>query len=250
MQIQICSDLHLEFPQNRGWLQQRPLTPKGDILVVAGDTQYLNKDFTQLDFIQWAADNFEAVYLVPGNHEYYGGYDAATALKSQKTTVMRNVFIVNNYTVEFPDFRLICATMWSSVQQYPEAVERGMSDFYRIKFNGLPLTVKNYNEMHRFAFNYLTREVEKPGKKVVVTHHLPSMRCNAPEFRNSMLNEAFCVDQTRFITEHDIDYWVYGHSHRNLGDFKIGDTLMVTNQLGYVDLREHLQFLPDKVITV
>jgi hypothetical protein len=36
------------------------------------------------------------------------------------------------------------------------------------------------------------------------------------------------------IEKSDIDYWVYGHHHYNTPEFIVGNTRMVTNQLGYV----------------
>ena len=44
-----------------------------------------------------------------------------------------------------------------------------------------------------------------------------------------------------------IDYWIYGHSHRNI-DGEIGGTKIVSNQLGYVFANEHGTFSPDKFI--
>lgn len=81
MKFQICSDLHLEFPHNREWLQANPLIPKAEILIIAGDTYYLDRDFSKLDFINKVSKDFKKVYLIPGNHEYYGGYDVSTALR-------------------------------------------------------------------------------------------------------------------------------------------------------------------------
>lgn len=49
MKIQFVSDLHLEFPENRAYLAEHPLEVTGDILLIAGDTAYLDLDFN-LDF--------------------------------------------------------------------------------------------------------------------------------------------------------------------------------------------------------
>ena len=90
MNIQYCSDLHREFPDNRRWLAANPLIPSAEILVIAGDCFYLNDDYGSYDFIRWAADSFKAVYILPGNHEYYGGYDVATAFFSYCRNGMLN----------------------------------------------------------------------------------------------------------------------------------------------------------------
>ena len=43
-----------------------------------------------------------------------------------------------------------------------------------------------------------------------------------------------------YIANSGIDYWIYGHSHRNI-DAHIGDTQILSNQLGYVSQGEHLK---------
>ncbi len=45
------------------------------------------------------------------------------------------------------------------------------------------------------------------------------------------------------------DYWIYGHSHRNI-DKTIGTTRCLCNQFGYVSHNEHLPFDRGKVIEV
>ena len=55
----------------------------------------------------------------------------------------------------------------------------------------------------------------------------------------STINGAFSVELGNFIANHHIDYWIYGHSHRNI-KAQIGGTLILSNQLGYISHHEHL----------
>ena len=49
MKVQYCSDLHLEFAQNTQFLQDNPIEPIGDILILAGDITYWGKKhFSQI----------------------------------------------------------------------------------------------------------------------------------------------------------------------------------------------------------
>lgn len=242
MKVQFCSDLHLEFSKNREWIKNNPLIVKGDILILAGDIYYLDRDFKELDFIKKVSNEFERVFIMPGNHEYYSGYDISSALKPTNLKILDNVYLLNNYTVNIEGIKFIFSTMWSTISRHTLEVMRGMMDFSQIKFKGQNFTVNNYNEIHQVAIDFLSSEIETEGKKVVITHHLPSFECNAEEFKNSILNEAFCVDKTELILNSDIDYWIYGHSHRNVDDFKIGGTKMITNQFGYVAWKEHISF--------
>ena len=250
MKIQICSDLHLEFSKNREWLKHNPLVPKSEILIIAGDTCYLERDYSKLDFINKVSKDFKHVYLIPGNHEYYGGYDIATALLSRQIDIKKNVHMVNNMSVEIDEVNLIFSTLWSKIENNANEIKRGMNDFRLIKFDKESFTISHYNTIHNKAFNFISNEIKKEGKKVVVTHHLPSNYCNIDEFKGSMLNEAFCVEKTDFILNSEIDFWIYGHSHRNKDDFKIGNTNMVTNQFGYAEWGEHKTFDYEKVIEI
>lgn len=71
----------------------------------------------------------------------------------------------------------------------------------------------------------------------------------SPEFKGSKANGAFTVELSEYIEGSNIDYWIYGHSHRNI-DLVIGNTKCVCNQLGYVFANEHLTFCHDKIIEI
>lgn len=153
-------------------------------------------------------------------------------------------------SVQIDGVNLIFSTLWSRIENNANEIKRGMNDFRLIKFEEEEFTISKYNSIHNKAFNFVSNEIKKGGKKVVVTHHLPSNECNVDEFKGSLLNEAFCVEKTDFILNSDIDYWIYGHSHRNKANFKIGNTKMVTNQFGYVGWGEHKSFNYEKVIEI
>ena len=71
MKIQYCSDLHLEFKENKNFIDKNPIQPSGEILLLAGDVipfALINK---HNDFFDFVSSNYESVYWVLGNHEYY-----------------------------------------------------------------------------------------------------------------------------------------------------------------------------------
>ena len=41
MKIQYASDLHLEFAENRNYIENGGIEPVGEVLVLAGDVSYL-----------------------------------------------------------------------------------------------------------------------------------------------------------------------------------------------------------------
>ncbi len=76
MKIQFISDLHFEFPQNVDFINSSPLKAVGEVLVLAGDTGYLNDEkLPKMKFWEWTSSNFKHVLLIPGNHEFYNYAD-------------------------------------------------------------------------------------------------------------------------------------------------------------------------------
>jgi len=131
-------------------------------------------------------------------------------------------------------------------------VSRGVNDFYKIRTGDKRLCVDDFNQLHAEAFESLNQSLENhSGRTIVITHHLPTPLCNSPEFKGSSLNDAFVVDKTDYITKSNIDYWIYGHVHRNVGNgMDLGGTTMLCNQLGYVQANEHLDFSRDSFIEI
>jgi hypothetical protein len=58
---------------------------------------------------------------------------------------------------------------------------------------------------------------------------------NYPEkFRENPYREGFATELRDLIIRSQVDYWIYGHHHSNVIDFKLNTTKLITNQLGYV----------------
>ena len=253
MRIQYCSDLHLEFEQNSRFLDRFPLVPEADILVLAGDITYLRQDFYEHPFFDYISDNWEQTYWIPGNHEFYCGTDVNSYDFSKPIEIRKNVFLVNNYSVVIQDVHFIFSCLWSKIEKkYEQLIERNVSDFHCIIIDGLKLSAKTFNQLHKEALDFIKLELKRNqvSKKVIVTHHLPSEACNSVEYAGSKINSAFCTDLSNFIKKSKANIWIYGHSHRNMPEIKIGKTRLVTNQLGYVNHNEHKSFKVDKIIEV
>jgi hypothetical protein len=119
--------------------------------------------------------------------------------------------------------------------------EQYVSDFHRILFGENRLTFADFNRVHEQCVDFIKQAVaaSQAKTKIVLTHHVPSPLVMSDEFRGSRINGAFVADLTDYIKHSDIDYWIFGHSHRTLCDL-IGHTHVLSNQLGYVARDEHL----------
>ena len=246
--IQFVSDLHLEFIQNRNYLKEHPLDVRGDILLIAGDTAYLDlpksgqNQYSQYSFWDWASKHYKQVLVCFGNHDFYGYYDLADMSDGYCKEIRHNVHAFYNSVVHIDDIDIIISTLWSHIESHNAYLtERGVTDFYRIKYKGHRLTAEDFNCEHERCFNFVKQAVVVSAArlKIVLTHHVPTSLCTASEFRESNINGAFTVELGNYIADSGIDYWIYGHSHRNI-DAKIGDTHILSNQLGYVSYGEHL----------
>lgn len=252
MVLQYCSDLHLEFRENKQLLNQHPLQPKGEILLLAGDIVPYSEMDKCRDFFNYISDNFKITYWLPGNHEYYYS-DAAERSGSFSEKIRDNIFLVNNISIRHGDVKLIFSTLWSKISPANEwQISRSISDFQVIKFNGRFFSTANFNQFHSDSLNYLESELSQnfTGKTVVVTHHVPTFLNFPSQYKGSILNEAFVVELFPLIESSNINYWIYGHHHSNTPDFNIGNTVLLTNQMGYVRNDENQDFRADKILTL
>nr|WP_010925667.1 metallophosphoesterase [Microscilla sp. PRE1]AAK62875.1 MS153 [Microscilla sp. PRE1] len=253
MKIQHASDLHLEFPQNRAYLDAHPIRQKADILLLAGDTNYLTETLEKDVFFLSALRDFKHVYLVPGNHEFYKqSFDIAQALRFEQR-VTENCTYLNNRSINVGDVRIIFTTLWTHIEEHRyQAVQMRMNDFHQSMFAGGRFTAADFVSCHAYCKNYLETELQKEfsGKTIVVSHHVPYPPEYAKYDWEKSVPDAYHVDLIDLINEYEIDHWIHGHNHWNIDSFQIGKTWIHTNQLGYVFNNQHFTFSLDRTITI
>lgn len=252
MKIQYCSDLHLEFPENQSFLKSNPLKPTGDVLILAGDIVPFNQMEKHPDFFNYLADNFETTYWIPGNHEYYRS-DVSERSGTINEKIRSNVSLINNQSVKINNVRIIFTTLWSHITPFHEwKIQRNMSDFHVITYQGQRFSTAVFNQLHEECRTFLVSALQdnKDCETIVVSHHVPTLINYPQRYEESLLNEAFVVELSDLIESSGIDYWIYGHTHANTTDFEVGKTLMLTNQLGYIEYNEHQDFDIAKIITI
>lgn len=245
MKIRILSDIHLEFLDS---YQTQKIVKHilsccqendDDVLVLAGDIgrpEYSN----YTNFLKAMSNHFKKVFLIAGNHEYYGGDILTTnELISKLCSTIPNVVFLNNMVIEYNGFLWVGTTLWSLIKDPSHVI----NDVKYIK----GLTIDSYNQMHRndrsFLETVLERSVQHQQKVIVITHHLPSFFLISEKYANDPYNQWFASDMDSVLETFSthIPLWIYGHTHVGSDRF-IHDTRLVCNPLGYVGENRYPNF--------
>ena len=239
MKIWVLSDLHLEF----GVPFKQPPPEDADVLVCAGDI--VTKGV--LPSIAWLTHRIARkipTVFVAGNHEFYGA-SLEESLRSAGIAVdSPNFHFLENGVVKIDGVTFLGGTLWSDFRLFdrnPEVTmvhaKPGMNDYRRIKLSKEPF--KKFRPIHSFVRHqetkaFLTAELQKRRGQttVVVTHHAPSARSIAPEFRDDPLAGCYASDLEELIDETQPTAWIHGHVHHRC-DYMIGATRIVANPRGY-----------------
>lgn len=259
LKIQYISDLHLEMFKNGNYWSEHPLKPVGDILILAGDIINLTKIHINHSFFDNISENFEQVFMIPGNHEFYNLQDySLLGKKTLDIDIRHNVKLYNNKSILYKDINFVFTMLWSHIPKaYASTVANGMMCFSCIKeldnfFVSKPITIKRYNELHQDCRFFLMNALAdiKEGKTIVVTHHAPTISCVSKQYKDSSIRHGFYSEQYDIIKNSNIDYWIYGHTHKNMEEIEIYGTKLVTNQCGYIHMFEQDGLDEEKIIEI
>jgi hypothetical protein len=276
--IHILSDLHNEISSTAVNGKDFPYDmPKDtDVLVLAGDIDTGTRGIDYAKSIS-AFHNIPVVYVC-GNHEYYNvlstghvnNYNPNTVETTDLSILLgseqSNVWPLFNSSVIIGDVRFIGATLWTDFGNKDVEIVRTASEYmndYVACFvedvEGHKFLTPHYVlEKHEESVEFITQELNKPfnGKTVVVTHHAPSFKSIADEFKYfkptsnpSKASHQKIVQRLNSCYYSDLDHlvkksalWVHGHTHKSF-DYSLnedGTGRVVCNPRGY-SLDGHLK---------
>ena len=246
--IQILSDLHLEVGQ-----QYRSFTfpVSAPFLLLAGDIGRLIDYDGYLAFLQNLAPRYHKIFLVLGNHEFYGLSYEDGLLKAQQLSsepaICQSVILLHKSQWDGPSFTVIGCTLWSMVPaEAREVVKAKINDFKKIE----GWSIEKHNELYQEESKWLEETVRSlktqsasEGEQnepvadrfvLLATHHAPSIQgTSRPEHLSNPWTSAFASDLLKSGEWEEVDAWVFGHTHY-CTDIEQAGVRLIANQRGYV----------------
>ena len=262
MKIAVASDLHLEFADIT--LKN---TENADVLVLAGDIctvkhyhsrPEMEKSYSE--FFKACSEQFPHVVYVVGNHEHYNyQFNYTVNDLKRKLAHYENIHVLDNETFELENKMFIGSTLWTDMNnECPltmNAAAFAMPDFRIVKYfdgvNYMKYTPQQSVREHRRSLDYIKQVIRNSNDKdyylekdvIVVTHHSPSHKSIAPQYKHEeLMNGAFHNDLDYMMEMADnVKLWIHGHTHDEF-DYTIGITKVLCNPRGYPKENQHNNF--------
>ncbi|KAM0797528.1 Metallo-dependent phosphatase-like protein [Usnea florida] len=241
--FQIMSDLHLEVGQQYADFGIPAVAP---YLILAGDVGRLKDYQPYLDFLRRQCRQFTKVFLILGNHEFFGtshteGLRLARCLEKEPGCEGKlNVLIRDRVDMDpSQGITILGCSLQSRIPEDAKAVvQTKVNDFKHIE----GWTVNSHNSEHQQDVEWLRREIHNirnekdlPKRNIlVITHHAPTVRGTSKP--SDLANPWSCAFSTDLLGDKalaDTQVWVFGHTHFT-SDFKQEQVRLVSNQRGYI----------------
>lgn len=227
--LQYISDIHLEYRNDNVRIPQY-----GKHLALLGDIGNPYKD-NYFNFLKYVSQKWETVLLLSGNHEYWNekyDYDRIDNKISELTEYFGNVHYLNNTSYQLENYNVLGTTLWSHIMKQPDTI---MGDDLNIRDNGELITITHLNKLHETAVDWLTNEINKSEKPIIVlTHHLPSYQMIHQNFygnKYEKYHDRF-ASHLDYLIRKPVKYWLCGHSHIVL-EKEINGIICGINAYGY-----------------
>ncbi|UXX79784.1 metallophosphoesterase [Reichenbachiella carrageenanivorans] len=195
-------------------------------------------------FLDYLSDQWEQVFIVPGNHESYLFGNMAEIFEME-IKVRPNVTYLNHKKIVIDGVEILFSTLWSHCNE--EKIEKVIRDFLNCSYDYGDYKYTHHNKLHDRAVAWLNRELSTPSQcpRIVVSHFVPSRQVDKSlkpfNDHTSMMRDYYVADLDQFLPTWNVDYWIYGHNHCN-HNIEIEGVKFVSNMLAYVKHGEHERF--------
>ena len=205
--IKVISDLHLE--RKIGFIKFKK-NDIGGTLLLAGDIgSPLHSNYW--DFLKYSSDNFEKVFFITGNHEYWNDNNYTmndiNNIIEEKSSEIPNIEFLNNKKVFYNDYNILGTTLWSNT------INNKSYNYVKTNYSD---TEKFNKEYHNYLFTknvkWIENNIDNDIPTIMLTHHLPSFKLNFFENKYLPFRTLFASDLEYLIHE-PIKYWIFGHTH-------------------------------------
>lgn len=247
MRFQVMSDIHLEVGSQYSTFKIPSCAPN---LILAGDIGRLSDYDLFADFLESQCANFQQVFLVLGNHEFYGisranGLKLAAQLEDEPRFNKR-LRILNRTRIELAEnITLLGCTLQSHITPgSQQIIQSKIQDFRRI----VDWTITDHNNEHETDVKWLKANIEQirantphcTHRIIIITHHAPVRKGSSrPEHEQNPWTDAFATELLGDSENQEtnplqaVNYWVFGHTHFST-EFCRGRVRIISNQRGYV----------------
>lgn len=230
MSFQLVSDLHLEFSTSNPIVERQ-----ADNLILAGDIGYPNQE-KFVGFLKDMCKMFDKVFYITGNHEYYCGLSKNKVDELlEKLSKDIGFIYLKNSTYKLNDrLTIIGCTLWTKTTPKNKFIlETSINDYRKIlSDDGKRITAEDTGRWHEESVAFLFKEFSKPGDKLVITHHLPSMQLIHEKYQGHPVNCAFASSLDIMFKGSGVKVWCAGHTHSKIVK-KMDDIHFYVNPYGY-----------------
>ena len=246
-QLQIESDIHLEF-----YKRTIPtITKHAENLALLGD---IGKPFESnyKEFIEAQSKQFENVFVLLGNHEYYSITRTVPEILEKAKEVcgsFKNVHLLERDSYQLTEkTRLLGCTLWSQITEYSSGrlndfnkihlklprMETSLSDPLETYDKREKISVKNYRDWHCRDLFWIEKEISECRKAgmnaVVLTHHAPLKEMSG-KYVGSDISSAF-TSPLDHLFKPPVIAFANGHVHSNCDILK-NNIRCISNARGY-----------------
>jgi predicted phosphodiesterase len=241
VKLGIISDIHTEVGKPTVDLR---LQERVDVMILAGD---IGKGIQAVQFAHDTyADMADAIVMIAGNHEYYGGtYQSVLENMRKWAAMLPNVYFLERDAVSINGVNFIGSTAWTDYRYggggQPLNMLRAhdlLNDHKRIKWNQhgtyRKLLARDCLALNAEAKQFIFKKLdEREGEtNVVITHHAPTALSIHPRFEAAEDNFCYVNTWGNDIAYSSAKLWVHGHMH-DPADYMVGDCRIVCNPMDY-----------------